>query len=304
MKSATRIALIADTHVWPTAAAPPPAGGHYAAMLLDQTEALHALLLEEVAASDAQLLIHLGDLTCGGGFFNMPATGFAPLITRLHADFATLPMPAYALPGNHDTPPGGGGWAIFEQLWGLGHGLGSTLDVDGLRLLLINAQGHNNAQIRAAQPGDPVYGWLSDAELARIDDALATADGRPVLAFMHQLLHPWRTHRPWKPYFAVRNADALMTIFARHRGVRILFQGHAHRYEQGEIGFNGFRSLSVLAPSIIEYPLGWLQLDVQPTGLEVKLRQLPRADLIARSLCDGAQAWRAPAPLHQWSATW
>jgi hypothetical protein len=274
-------------------------------MLLDETPALHALLLEEVAASGAVALIHLGDQTCGGGFFNMAQDDFAPLLARLHADYGALPMAAFALPGNHDMPPGGGGWALFEQLWGLGQGLGATVDVDGLRLLLINAQGHDDAQLRAAQPGDPVYGWLSDAELARVDEALATANSRTVLAFVHQLVHPWRTaHRPWKPYYAVRNANSLMTILARHHNVRVLFQAHAHRYEQGEIATNGFRALSVLAPSVIEYPIGWLQLDLLPNSLEVTLRQLPRPDLVRRSLCDGAQAWRAPQALWRWSATW
>lgn len=303
MKSATRIAIIADTHTWPNGA--PPTGDDYAAMLLDETDTLHALLLEEVAASGAQVVIHLGDQTCGGGFFGMPATAFTPLLTRLHSDFAALPMPVYALPGNHDAPPGSGGWAIFEHLWGLGHAMGATVDVDGLRLLLINAQGHDAAQIRAAQPGDPVYGWVSDAELARVEDALATANGRPVLVFVHQLLHPWRTPmRPWKPYYAVRNADALMAVLARRPAVRALFQGHVHRYERGTVRSNGFQAVSVLTPSVIEYPVAWLQVDVDNTGITVTLRQLPRADLIARSLCDGAQAWRAPAALARWSATW
>ncbi len=312
MKHATRIALVADTHTWPSAAGAAPFGDDYAAMLLDESDALHALLLEEIAASGATVALHLGDMTCGGGFFNLPNANFAPLLARLHGDFASLPMPMLALPGNHDTPPGNdgsspstGGWALFEQLWGLERGLGATVDVDGLRLLLINAQGHDAAQIQDAQPGDPVYGWLSEGELARVDEALASAGGRPVLAFVHQLVHPWRTpYRPWKPYYAVRNADALLRVLARRRGVRVLFQAHAHRYEQGELGFNGFRALSVLAPSIIEYPVGWLQLDVRADGMRVTLRQLPRPDLIRRSLCDGAQAWRAPDALRVWSATW
>ncbi len=303
MKSATRIAVVADTHIWPTTL--PPAGDDYAAMLLDQTDVLHTLLLEELDKSGAQLVIHLGDLTCGGGFFGMPPAAFSPLMLRLRSDFAALKMPVHALPGNHDAPPQLGGWTLFETLWGLDPGLGSTIDLDGITLLLINAQGHDAAQIRDALPCDPVYGWVSGAEIARVEASLAAAAGRPVLAFVHQLLHPWRTQgRAWKPYYGVQNAAAVLETLARHSSVRALFQGHAHRYELGRLQLNGFDALSVLAPSVIEYPVGWLQLDVCVDCITVTLRQLPCAELTARSLSNGAQAWRAPASLTHWTATW
>jgi len=309
MIKATRVALVSDTHMWPSAVAPPPQGDDYAAMLLDECETLHALLLEELAASGAQLVIHLGDMTCGGGYFGMPEAALEPLLIRLRNDFATLPMPVYALPGNHDMRPGGGDWSLFTSLWGMETGKGATVDIDGLRLLLINAQGHDKAQLRAAQPGDPVYGWVNDAELGRVAAALAGAGARPVVAFVHQLIHPWRaTQRPWKPFYGVRNAEALTQLFARNQSLCALFQGHAHRYERAPLPralFNKGRvPLSVLTPAVIEYPVGWLQLDLLPTGMQVTLRQLPRTDLVARSLCDGAQAWRAPESLRQWSATW
>ena len=85
--------------------------------------------------------------------------------------------PALGLPGNHDFPPEGDSWGYVEAQWGLEAGQGCTLDTPYARLVLLNAQGHSAAQIDAAKPEDPVYGWVNDAELARLDQALATADG-------------------------------------------------------------------------------------------------------------------------------
>ena len=49
------------------------------------------------------------------------------------------------------------------------------LDCPAARLVLVNAQGHSREQIESAKPSDPIYGWVSDEELARGLDGIEQA---------------------------------------------------------------------------------------------------------------------------------
>ncbi len=95
-------------------------------------------------------MLHLGDLTCGGGTYDMEPEVFVETVVDLHRTYQDIQVPVYALPGNHDSLPGAGGWNVFHQVWGLQPGLGMTLDLPLARLVLLNTHGHSPAQIAQA----------------------------------------------------------------------------------------------------------------------------------------------------------
>lgn len=97
----------------------------------------------------------------GGGGFAMSPQAFYDTLDQMQNQFQQLCAQIYAIPGNHDCPPGGGDWSYFEQLWGLQSGQGCTIDLPIARLVLLNTHGHSLQQIEESKPSDPVYGWMS-----------------------------------------------------------------------------------------------------------------------------------------------
>ena len=287
-----RIGLCADTHFWPTDTL--YSGSHGSLQLQPWSEQLQSVLLAELANAQLDTIVHMGDITCGGGVYNMPESEFYAALTRTHKAYSQLATPFYALPGNHDCPPSGGDWSYFEQLWSLQPGLGITIDTPLARLVLVNAQGHSPQQIEEAKPTDPVYGWLHDEELDRITTALATAGQRPVLLFMHQLLYTWGEDRPWQDFYGIRNGAALLKIMAQQGNVRAVFQAHAHRFDVQVIKIGQTPCHFIVMPALIEYPLGWLRINIHEQYAEVSLQRLPLPELASLSGYSGeGQLWRA-----------
>lgn len=292
------IGLCADTHYWPQGQDFITSDGSL--QLQGSTPHLLKTLVQELQGADLDLVLHLGDLTCGGGTYEMTPDAFRTAVADLHRVYQDIRVPVYALPGNHDSLPGAGGWDVFHEVWGLEPGLGTTLDLQPARLVLLNTHGHSPAQIAQADEFDPVYGWVSDEELARLDAALATAGGRPVLVFTHQLLAPWSNHAAWRDFYAVRNAAAVREVLSRYGNVAAVFQAHAHRFDVRRLALGRAECTFVILPSLIEYPLAWVQIDLSTTLLRMRLRQLPLPALREASRTSGdGQAWRAGRP--EWS---
>lgn len=289
------IGLCADTHYWPQ-------GDNYVTsdgslQLQASTPDLLTTLFQELRGAGLDMVLHLGDLTCGGGTYEMAPQDFVATVVDMYRTYQSLDLPVFVLPGNHDSLPGAGGWDVFHDVWGLQPGLGTTIDLSLARLILLNTHGHTAAQIAQAEEFDPVYGWVSDAELQRLDTALATAGDKPVLVFTHQLLAPWSNHIAWHDYFAVRNAAAVRSVLSRYQNVAAVFQAHAHRFDVRRLTLGRHECTFVILPSLIEYPLAWVQLDLAPDLLRMRLRQLPLPDLQAVSRASGSgQAWRAGRP--------
>ena len=290
------IGLCADTHYWPQGQNFVTSEGSL--QLQGSTHRLLAALIDELQNAQVDLVLHLGDLTCGGGFYAMTPDVFVSTVADLHRTYQALQFPDYALPGNHDSLPGVGGWNFFQHIWGLQPGLGATLDIAPARLILLNSHGHSPSQIEEADEFDPVYGWVCDAELERLENALHTAGERPVLVFTHQLLAPWSdNHMEWRDFYAIRNAPAVCEVLSRHANVLAVFQAHAHRFDVRRLPLGDSECTFVILPSLIEYPLAWLQLDFQPDSLRLRLRQLPLPELQeATRTSGGGQAWRAGDP--------
>ncbi len=287
-----RIGLCTDTHVWVDGVNNHGSEGNL--QLVGESVALLDTLVDELSARELDLTIHLGDFTCGGGYFGITEADFYRGADLNRAAFDRLAAPVFGLPGNHDCPPGGDNWRHVEEQWGLLPGLGLTLDTPFARLILLNAQGHSAAQVEAAQPDDPIYGWVNEAELARLDSALSSANDRPVLLFVHQLLQPWRGPRKWADFYLVQNAPAVLDVLAAHDNVRAVFQGHAHMFEVHTDLLDTRPCTFVITPSVVEYPLGWLELELTADQLTVALRQLPRPNWREKTLRSGnGQNWRA-----------
>ena len=287
-----RIGLCADTHFWPTNTL--YCGSHGSLQLQPWSEQLQTVLLAELAKAQLDYVVHMGDITCGGGVYDMPENEFYTALQRTHREYSQLPAPFYALPGNHDCPPGGGGWSYFERLWGLQPGLGVTIDTPLARLVLLNTQGHSQKQLEEAKPTDPVYGWVNDAELERLATALATAGERPVLLFTHQLLHHWSGDQPWQDFYGIHNAATVLKIMAHHGNVRAVFQAHAHRFDVQVVNIGPKPCHFIVMPAIIEYPLGWLCLDIHKHCMKIALLRLPLPELASLGGYSGeGQLWRA-----------
>ncbi len=298
MNNSKTIALCTDTHLW-------YGSSNYVAkdgrtQLQAASAEIQAALFDSLfdPARDSgqhktpDLLIHLGDWSCGGGSFNMPFEDFCAVQQAAKEAFCALPCPVYALPGNHDCPAGGD-YSFFAQLWGTQPGIGQTVDLPDARLVLLNTHGHSPEQLADAYPGDPISGWVNEREMQRLEEALATAGERPVILFVHQLLMPWVGEPEWQELYQVDNREEVLRLMARYANVRAVFQGHAHMLNLQTCTIGGNACTFVVCPSLIEYPLAWLKLSLTADALAVSLQRLPLPALAQVSRNSGpGQAWR------------
>lgn len=288
----TRIALCSDTHFWPGAE---QRFGQFGSQLQPWSGEIAAALVAELDAAQPEIILHLGDLTCGGGSFAMPAKSFQAALAEIITDLQSLGAAFYGLPGNHDFLLEDD-WSYAEGLLGLGSGLGRTIDTPVARLVLLNAQGHSADQRNAALPGDPIYGFVHAGELARLEADLASAGDRPVLIFSHQLLHPWAGVQPWAELYGIQNGQEVLAILARQANVRAVFQAHAHRLDVQQASLGEHECTFVVLPAVIEYPLAWLELELSSTAAQCKLCRLPLPHLAEVSRQSGEIDWRAGRP--------
>jgi hypothetical protein len=118
-----------------------------------------------------------------------------------------------------------------------------------------------------------------------------------VLVFTHQLLAPWSDADGWKDFYGVRNAAEVHAVLAKYGNVRAVFQAHAHRLDVRRRRLGAHDCMFVILPSLIEYPLAWVRLDLWPSRLRLRLMQLPLPDLQEASRNSGSgQEWRAGRP--------
>ena len=298
-----RIGLCTDTHYRPhdPKFSVHEFGHNGSAQLLHISDQLQNVLISELQNASLDLVLHLGDQTCGGGTFDLPMDEFYKSVDYCYAKFSQLDTPIYTLQGNHDCPPGGGNWSYFEKQWGLQPNLGTTIDLPEARLILLNTHGHSAQQIEAAKPYDTVYGLVHDLELERLERELATAGNRPVLLFCHQLLRSWAGPHQCRKFYHVRNAEEILDILSKQSNVRAVFQAHAHRLDVHTAQIGQQETTFIVLPSIIEYPIAWTQLELTAAQLQITMRQLPLPHLAEQSRAivgkEGTtQDWRIGQP--------
>lgn len=252
-ETTTRIAVVADPHVTPTATG--------AWKVYHRTEARFRAAVGAVndLAPDATLL--LGDLTKDG----------APEEFALADELlAELQSPSVAVPGNHDVPKqwddyGTPSVATFAETYGRGR-YPFRVGVGGVDLVCLDsATGDGDMQ-------DTHVGRISQAQLDWLDENLA--DARiSIVALHHNLVHAHRHtgQFPDADFYQLQNADALRAVLSRH-GVPLVLSGHLHWPAAAER--DGVRE--VLAPATCSFPQAVLLFDVTPTGTTVRL--VPIAD--------------------------
>ena len=249
----TRIAVVADPHVTPTAT------GTW--KVYHRTEARFRAAVETVnrLAPDATLL--LGDLTKDG------APEEFDLVDDVLGDLAS---PRVAVPGNHDVPKRWDDYetpsvATFAERYGRVR-YPARVGVGGVDLVCLDsATGEDGLE-------DIHVGQVSQAQLDWLDDTLA--DTRtPIVALHHNLVHA-RRHTgqfPDADFYRLQNADDLRTVLAEH-DVPLVLSGHLHWPAAAKQ--DGVRE--VLAPATCSFPQAVLLLEVTERGTTVRL--VPIAD--------------------------
>jgi 3',5'-cyclic AMP phosphodiesterase CpdA len=185
------------------------------------------VFVNEMCANPPDLIVWTGDVSLRGSHGEED-------IAFARTEMDRLPCPTLVLPGNHDIgeprPPSGEAFdnpererAISPELrarWHRHFGADWWMhDAGDWRLYGLNAQ---------------LFGSGLDAEdeqFAFLEDALAGADGRPGLVFLHKPLY-WadpadETRGLYCLYPPARKR--LMPMLARH-GVRMVASGHLHFY--------------------------------------------------------------------------
>lgn len=287
-RDSVTVGIVSDTHFWLDS----PNG--FGRQLQQHTRYIQAVLWEEMRAAQLDLVVHLGDITCGGGNFGMSAAEFDRTLDWFLEGLQQLSCPVHLLPGNHDAVLGET-YAAVSRVLGLEPGLGKSIELPevGVQLELLHSQGHDADMIEAALPSDPTYGYVQPAELARFEDALSACGNRNVLVFTHQLLMDMSSaNSPTEASKATANRRSVLDIMERHGNVRSVFQGHVHAYDVHPVDGVTF----VVAPPVIVSPCVWLELRLSRTGGILQPQLLPLPDWAEQG---AGSSWPAEwSPLH------
>lgn len=177
---------------------------------------------------------------------------------RAFRELAGAPgVPVHCLPGNHDEPD-----AMRRVLDRAPLSVHPEVEAGDWVLVLLDSR-------VAGSPG----GRLADAELRRLDDALARHHRRHALVCVHHQPVPMGSR--WLDRHRIANADALFDRLASHRNVRALLWGHVHQALDTER--DGLRLLST--PSTCDQflpgsdrfatddrPPAWRRLELHDSG--------------------------------------
>ncbi len=302
-----QIGLVADTHFW---FGTDCRFGQGQRQLQPHSQLLLDLLLTDLQTQPLDLILHLGDITCGGGGYGMPDPLIAPAIRQVRTGLQTLGCPVGMVPGNHDGRPGHS-CAETDSLLGLTtqQGVSYTFPEARLHIALIHSQAPTPEE-RAAGLRDniaPIHGRVAPAELARLQHSLQAAAGLNVVVGSHQLLMPMsRWREPVGAPMQVANSPEVLRLLARHGQVRAIFQGHTHAYDLHQVPLGRGTCTAVVVPALIQWPVSWLHLTATAQALKWQLRPLPVPPaLLAQSKAqvEGDQKRHRPA-WNPWCMDW
>jgi 3',5'-cyclic AMP phosphodiesterase CpdA len=212
------IAQISDPHVRPHGET--AYGVDTNAMFADALRAVRAL------APAPDCLLITGDLTdCGlDAEYEIAREGLA-----------TLPMPVFVIPGNHDRRE------PFRRRLSRSY---RYLDHDRERLDYVDDRFPVRLIGLDSLVDGATYGDLLPQQLDWLDAQLTEGNGRPTLVFVHH--PPFPTGITGMDELWLRSGAALGRVLARHSGVQRLLAGHYHRPITALFG----GTLAFCAPSI------------------------------------------------------
>ena len=129
----------------------------------------------------------------------------------LHQRLATLGIPVYCLPGNHDEP------AIMAK-WLEGNPVSAPALVEQNNWLIV--------LLDSKLPGSE-GGHLDETQLAHLESCLAAHPAKHALVCLHH--QPVSVGSTWIDTMELDNADEFFTIIDRHPQVRGILWGHIHQ---------------------------------------------------------------------------
>ena len=171
------------------------------------TDATFASVWAQVKArhGDARLIVSTGDIA---------QESVTSVYERASARFSELPVPVYAVPGNHDCVE-----TLYSGGWWANDCAPHALAYSGWTVLFLNS----------AVPGK-VYGSLGEAQLNWIGAQLKEAQERNdhVLICMHH--HPVPMGCEWLDNLGVRDDEAFWRCVDAVNCVRGVLWGHVHQH--------------------------------------------------------------------------
>lgn len=197
------IAQITDTHI--------RLPGQLAYGIVDTAAHLERAVAHLLALPQRpDMVLVTGDLTD----FDDPAE-----YARFRALTAPLPMPLYAIPGNHDSSAGLR--AAFPELALLAGG-----QAGGKVNYVVDAQGLRIVMLDSCVPGRP-HGEIGAEGLSWLDAVLTADPSRPTLLALHH--PPFLTGIRHMDLQNLHDAAGLEAVLGRHAQVLGLVCGHVHR---------------------------------------------------------------------------
>jgi 3',5'-cyclic AMP phosphodiesterase CpdA len=240
------LAWLADTHI----AADPAARNRDQVM----AENLKAAVADVLAQADRPVGAFIdGDLALSDG-----QSGDYKTLLDLLAPLREARVPIHMTLGNHDdrahfrealhaeAPPDK---AIADKHVGL-------IDLGGIRLVLLDS----------LQRPNYTPGKLGPDQLAWPGRTLEDAPSRPVVLFVH--------HNLADDPNALTDTAELLALVRPRKQVKAIVYGHSHRWEHAEReGLHLLNLPAVAYPFADDQPLGWVRVEVRPSGLD---RRFPR----------------------------
>lgn len=130
---------------------------------------------------------------------------------RLRAALSNQRIPVHCVPGNHDDPR-----LMAELLASDGFTYCGRVEFHGWGIVTVDTH----------LPGE-VRGWISSAGLARLDEDLASFEGRPVVVAMHH--PPVLVGSAWLDRSRLGNGGEFFEVIGRHPQVKAVLAGHVHQ---------------------------------------------------------------------------
>lgn len=239
----SRFVVLADTHYHPAAPkdfAPPK--------LLTRGPEILAASVPEINALKPDFILHVGDLLCGGGSFELTRQHYDQSLVDVATAYAGFDAPFYCVPGNHDCDAQDLCYGDFARTFHTPD-VFDVIDVaPGLRL----------ARAHIFRDGEADGGtWTNELDAAlREADFRANADGVSLFLLLHAWIHPGSGPSPTEG--VIVNTGKLQRTLAECTSVAVTFSGHRHA--------NRMRAtrdyFSIDTACLIGYPLGYRMITV------------------------------------------
>ena len=213
--------------------------------------------LAEAVAWGAEAIVAKGDLTWTGQPWQFEAVG------RL---LAGLPVPAYALFGNHDVSLKGvdgrpllaaHGIEVPDQPW--------AVDLPGIRLVMAHSEVRGQS-----------HGEIDDHRREQIVKLVGAAPG-PVFLTMHHYLQRFRWPNIYPPGIPQPMAAGLLDAVMAANPATLVSSGHSHRHRRHH---HGPLVLSEIG-STKDYPGAWAGYAVHEGGIRQVVRRVAEPSAIA-----------------------